>query len=715
MPGYLKVPADHRQLGGLMSRSFHPDMPPVGTTQSPVEPPPAEDQPENPYLLRISRLTIDKLGVKLYDKASAVVAELISNAYDADAENVTVRVPLNIQLASKTGGTLEDLGHVIEVEDDGHGMTPAEAIDFYLRVGADRRVRTETDGTRSRTKMRPVMGRKGIGKLAPFGICRRIEVWSAGGQKTTNGYAVTHFFMDFDKIVRDEDVAVPLEVGPQDNGWSAKSGTRIRLTSFLAKRVPDSETFLRQLAIRFTFAKPDFKIYVIDSNDPKLHSVEVNPLNIPLLPNSRVDLANRPVVDEDGSLLPVSGWLGMAKEAYKNEEMMGVRIYARGKIVGVTRDFNQPAGFTGEFAMRSYLVGQVEADWLDQDQGDDLIRTDRQDILWDSDYGRLLKLWGAELIKEIAKNSREPRRARVRDEFLRRSRIEERAQERYGDRQIARVAIDLAKKFGGFAAEDELTDDVYVEDLSQIILSVAPHQALMEAFHEFANQVTKGEASLDQMLNIFNKAQIAELASYAQIAAQRVRVIKDLEEIIDASMNENQFQALIARAPWLIEPSWTVITKNQSLKNFKHAFELFWKRRLGTDISLAIGHEDKRPDFTLISIDGLLHVVEIKKAGHAFDDTDLGRLLNYVDAFSHFFEQNQGTVADFRRGWQIDLIADGENIQQMSNRLAFDHLKSQKLLYRTPWRDFLTRAKKVHEQFLDVHDLGAERRKNEQS
>lgn len=39
---------------------------------------------------------------------------------------------------------------------------------------------------------------------------------------------------------------------------------------------------------------------------------------------------------------------------------------------------------------------------------------------------------------------------------------------------MARVAIDLAKKFGGFAAEDELDDDAYVEDLSQIILSVAP-------------------------------------------------------------------------------------------------------------------------------------------------------------------------------------------------------------------------------------------------
>lgn len=672
---------------------------------SPAKPHGTESR-ESPYHLRISRLTVDKLGVKLYDKASAVVAELIANSYDADAETVTVRIPLNIQLASRAGGQLQDLGYVIEVEDDGHGMTPDEASGFYLRVGSDRRTRKEEDGGKSRHKKRPVMGRKGIGKLAPFGICRRVEVWSAGGEKTDHGYAVTHFFMDFDKIVTDDDESVPLEVGNEDQGWSPISGTRIKLTSFLAKRVPDVETFLRQLAVRFTFARPDFKIQVVDTTQENIVPIEASRLDIPLLPGSKIDLSGRPVIADDGTTLPVSGWLGMAKEAYKNEEMMGVRIYARGKIAGVTRDFNQPAGFTGEFAMRSYLVGHVEAEWLDLDQGEDLVRTDRQDILWDSDYGQLLRRWGAELIKEIARISREPRRVRVRDEFLRKSNIGERARERFGDKQVSRVAIDLAKKFGGFAAEDELNDEVYVEDLSQIILSVAPHQALMEAFHDFTNRVTKGEASIEQILDIFDKAQIAELASYAQIAAQRVRVIKELEQIIDGSMDENQFQVLIASAPWLIEPSWTVITKNQSLKNFRNAFEKFWLKEHGTEIKLAIDHEAKRPDFTLVSIDGLLHIVEIKKAGHAFDDTDFARMINYVDAFDKFFLENRETVSEFYRGWRIDLVADGESLKQSNNQHAYKSLVKEVKVKCMSWRDFLTRAKKVHEQFLDVHDLG---------
>ena len=57
------------------------------------------------YVMRISRMTVDKLGVRLYDRVSAVVAELVANAYDADAENVVVRVPLATLLARKNRAT----------------------------------------------------------------------------------------------------------------------------------------------------------------------------------------------------------------------------------------------------------------------------------------------------------------------------------------------------------------------------------------------------------------------------------------------------------------------------------------------------------------------------------------------------------------------------------------------------------------------------------
>ncbi len=45
------------------------------------------------YTMTISRLTVDKLGVKLYDRVSAIIAEIMANSYDADevAHAITVR------------------------------------------------------------------------------------------------------------------------------------------------------------------------------------------------------------------------------------------------------------------------------------------------------------------------------------------------------------------------------------------------------------------------------------------------------------------------------------------------------------------------------------------------------------------------------------------------------------------------------------------------
>ena len=88
----------------------------------------------------ISRNIINSLGVKLYDKVADVISELISNAYDADAENVTVNIPLNVFLATRKNRKIVDKEFTISVEDDGHGMDAEDVNNFYLKVGSDRRV-----------------------------------------------------------------------------------------------------------------------------------------------------------------------------------------------------------------------------------------------------------------------------------------------------------------------------------------------------------------------------------------------------------------------------------------------------------------------------------------------------------------------------------------------------------------------------------------------
>lgn len=661
----------------------------------------------DPYVMRISRMTVDKLGVRLYDRVSAVVAELVANAYDADAETVTVRLPLATLLArqDRCTGEIEGRGYVIEVEDDGHGIEPEEANPHFLTVGNDRR-KDPSRGGESRGKSRRVMGRKGIGKLAPFGICKQIEVVSAGGERTARGYRVAHFVMDYDKIVVDHTEPVELDAGEFDRTYRATSGTTIRLLHFLPKRVPDRDTFHRQLARRFGIRQEDFRIRVEDERNPAANPpFDVGDFEVPTMESSRVDVSVVPVTLEDGTELPVSGWMGLAKEAYKNEEMAGVRIYARSKIVATTRDFEQPAGFTGEFTLRSYLVGAVDADWLDDDEGEDLITTDRQDILWESDYGRALRRWGAEWIQKIGTASRGPRRKRVEQLFLEAADLEAKAISRFGDPDIVATAVELGKQIGRFAAEDELSDQEYVEGLAGVVLSVAPHKALMDAFEAFNREVFGEEYGLEHLVDLFSKTRIAEMASYSQIANERVTAIKRLEQVIDEGAEESVLQRIIAQAPWLIEATWAPITVNQGLKRFAKRFKTYYYREHGTDLAIAIDHERKRPDFTLISVTGRLHVVEIKAVGGEFGNKDWDRLRNYLEAFHGFFGKNPELTEEFYQEWVVDLVCDTVAITDRDKRDGYDLWKETRgRIRRVSWVDFLARAQKANETFLEAHE-----------
>ena len=84
------------------------------------------------YVMTISRMTVDKLGVKLYDRVSAVIAELVANGYDADATEVTIEAPMGAYLASLHQGKVSDSGHTIIVTDNGCGMVPDVVNPFYL-------------------------------------------------------------------------------------------------------------------------------------------------------------------------------------------------------------------------------------------------------------------------------------------------------------------------------------------------------------------------------------------------------------------------------------------------------------------------------------------------------------------------------------------------------------------------------------------------------
>ena len=419
-----------------------------------------------------------------------------------------------------------------------------------------------------------------------------------------------------------------------------------------------------------------------DSRNPNENKpFTIGRYDIPLMEETRILLDNLPVELEDGKTLPVTGWMGLAKNAYKNEEMAGVRIYARGKIVATTRDFEKPAGYTGEFTLRSYLVGEVHADWIDENDGEDLITTDRQDILWESDYGRALRKWGSDRIKAIGAASRQPRRDRVEILFLKASDLDNRAKDYFADPEVSSMAISLGKQIGRLASEDELNDGEYVESLTKVILTVAPHMALIEALKEFRSKALGLNGGIDKLRDLFSKTRIAEMASYAQIASERVEVIHRLTELIRNDPKESDLQSILADAPWLIEPTWTPITINQTLKQFVGRFENYYYKKFHEKVVLAIDHSRKIPDFILANMSQKLHIVEIKAVGHTFGNRDWDRLHNYLDAFDDFFSSNRELEQKFEGGWVVDLICDSVNITDRDMVRAYDWWKTKGIIY----------------------------------
>jgi HSP90 family molecular chaperone len=119
------------------------------------------------YKLNIDPRILELLGPSLYTNIYYVLAELIANAYDADAHNVYI-------IANKDD---------ITVEDDGKGMSYIDGdIQKYLNVAA---VSRNTNAESLTPMKRKKMGRKGVGKLAALSVSENVLIKTiSNGEKS---------------------------------------------------------------------------------------------------------------------------------------------------------------------------------------------------------------------------------------------------------------------------------------------------------------------------------------------------------------------------------------------------------------------------------------------------------------------------------------------------------------------------------------------------
>lgn len=344
---------------------------------------------DKPLVLRYSHNVIEHLGLKLYqNRPTRVIAEVISNSWDADASRVNVR--MNMRPGSKW----------IAVADNGHGMERHVLAKSFLVIGQGRRATPDqlsADG-------RPLMGRKGIGKLAPFGIAETVDVVTCAKGNKVNGLQV-HWLRfklsemlagaegpseykpellfegtSLDEIPLAEDrtnTAVQEWLSLLKDTDSEGTGTLVIMSDLVLKRAIPKEQLISSLGTRFTVTiQDDFKVWVNDD--------VVTPKNA--LPECEFRIPATGFMTEDVNGESVRYWVGFVKSADWPQDDAGVGVYAHGKLA---QDRPFTFGLKGREIFTRYMFAVVEADWLDELDAD-LISTDRTSIDWESDETKSL-------------------------------------------------------------------------------------------------------------------------------------------------------------------------------------------------------------------------------------------------------------------------------------------------------------------------------------
>lgn len=617
---------------------------------------------------------IDHLGIQMYQSPTAALAELIANSWDADAEKVDVVLP-----ATLVGDAC------IVVTDDGKGMTFEDCEDRYLNVGHGRRGSKTVETS---VKGRPILGRKGIGKFAGFGIAQIIRVETISeetGEKTV-------FEMDIDLLRGEQYVEEGGEIDvieylEPDEARKAGHGTVVTLRKLGLVKRPPLTTFSRSMARRFLLHQrsADFKVFVNNKPLPKSEDASLIQFAFP-----------RDYTDDEkpaGLTIDTDGW-GSEKLAngetvrwrfhfYQNpigeEELQGVTIFSHGKLAQAPFLFNLTGGLGGQWG-QEYLSGQVEADYLDELPAD-IISPERQRINWEHSASLPLLEWGQERIRSLFRLW-QSRRA---DEKV--AALEEKLTP-FSDRLTKLPSHEqriVKRAIAKIASISTLSKDTFLS-LGEGLLLAWEGGRLKDLIDEVAS--TESMTS-EELIEILIEANVLTALHTAEAVKAKLNVIAGLYERIKNRELENAVRDYIAEDPWLISPQWETFKKEISVNNLIQAAAAAAKLD-------KIPDWDKRVDLALGGGDTLL-IVEFMKPGLKIDRDHLDRFQMYVDALRVAVEANSALT--YRRvvGCLVaDKLDKSPVVLKLLKRLEDDRM------YAMDWETLLRMSAAKWKEFLDV-------------
>lgn len=608
--------------------------------------------------------TIEHLGIKMYSTLPPVIAELISNAYDADASKVLIELKDN-DIENKE----------IIITDNGHGMTFDEINNCFLLIGRNRR---GADGQTQKTRSgkRFAIGKKGIGKLSFFGVAKTIEI------ETVSNRLLNKFLMDWDDLKNSTNVYNPTIIKYNEK-TSAPDGTKIKLTRFSRKSKFQADNIAVRLAKTFSiFDKNKFDVVIQHNNEPllqvenKLKFKDINAFytwNFPLKNKEMSDYIYQDSVK--GKII--------ASATTIPEEMRGIALFSRGKMVNQHSFFDIKATSFGY----AYLTGWLDVDFIDEWEPD-VISTNRQSLNWDDDRCVELKQYLESVITFVYND--------------RRSKIEEEKKKCVKDKTgtdidswintLPKQEKSLANKL----VKAVILNDGIENEKAADLVSYIQDSFQFTTFKEMAEEIGKDGSSDISLIELLRDWQIIEAREMYKLSEVRIQAIKKFQENIDNDAKEVPvMHNFLKQFPWLLDPR---------IMNFED--EVTYSRLLKEEFPDAtdIPEIDRRLDFLCQNFAGNIFIIELKRPGKIIGIKELQQAMSY----NTFLKKHLGNTVNYNISCYI--IGKGISSDDTAQRIANSYENSNDVFIKT-YKELLNAAIKYHQEFIEQYEKANKHKK----
>lgn len=627
--------------------------------------------------LKFHGRVIDHLGIQMYQSPVAAIAELISNAWDADAEEVNVTLPAKAEA-----------GAVIVIADTGNGMTFEECQERYLNVGYD--CREGGAKAQSSEKERPVLGRKGIGKFAGFGIAQTMAIDTTSRK---NGER-TVFELGLDRMRGEQYIEAGGEIdvtsySPPSEEMKQMHGTKITLHGLSLQRAQNPEAFARSMSRRFLLAQrvADFKVLVNGTPIPADSDLDGAEFVFPAAyedserpPGMEIDFEGWGSEDIGGGR-KIRWRFQFYKDTIKEDELRGISVFAHGKLAQQPFTFNIVGGISGQQGLE-YLSGRVEADYIDS-LPVDLIATERQRINWEHPEAVPLLAWGKKRVDDLCRLWKERRAA---DKI----KAMESKLATFSSRLLSLPRSEqktLRRALSKLAQVSALTTKQF-EELGDAILTSWEGGRLKELISSLAESQTMNS---DALVDLLMEANVLTALNTYEAVRTKIALIEGLRAKVEKNELELAVRDYIAEHPWLISPKWETFKVEASIKKVLKELlpakiqpedeEKGWNRR----IDLVLGAGD------------VLLILEFMQPGKPLDIGHIGRFEYYVSTIRTHLAANTGGQFERCIGYLIAsaTVKDAAIASMVVSKARED-------MYYMDWHTLLAEAEKQYEEFMQI-------------